>query len=89
MKVRDLRDDGPGGGGKEDVALIGAADTAHVGHAETLDPTLNVVVAKAVIFRVRAELHHAEGANGAGKEIGAVIRIAASADQWIHTACRP
>ncbi len=85
LKVRGLRDDRPGRRSEEHVSLIGATRSTHVGHAETFDPLMNVVVAEAVILGIGAELHHSEGSRGSGEKIDAIIGIATRADEWIDT----
>jgi hypothetical protein len=87
LVVGDLGDDWARSGGEKYVAFIGAADAAHVRHAETFKPRLDVVVAEAVVFRVGAQLHHAEGKRGAGEQIDAIHRITACADERMHAGC--
>jgi hypothetical protein len=74
---------GPVSRGEEHFAFIRAAGSAHVRHAEALEPLLYGVIAKAVIFRVGTKLHHPEWSDGAWKKVDTVVRITASADQWI------
>ena len=74
---------------EEHVALIGAARTAHVSHAEAFDFCMNKLIAKTMVFSVRTELHHAEGSHGPWIKVDAVVRVAACADERIHTRSRP
>jgi hypothetical protein len=75
--------DRPGCGGEEHFAFIGAADAAHVRHAEALHRGLVIVIAESVGFRIRAQLNHAERHDSAGIDIFAVARPLAGAYKWI------
>ena len=50
-----------------------------------LNRVLVVVIAVAVIFTVRAELHHAKGRGCAGKQIDAAAGSSAGADERVNT----
>ena len=87
-EIDGARMHGPVGRGEEHFTLIRAAGAAHVRHAEALDVGLRIVVAVAMVFRVGAELHHAEGHGRSGKEIDSSAGSFARADEWVDAGGR-
>jgi hypothetical protein len=59
-----------------------------VGHAEAFNSFMDVVIAESVVFSIGAQLHHPKRCRGSGKEVDAIVRITAGADQRIHARSR-